>query len=65
MFSQLTAQDTHWTVLLSTLATASMIWVLYDTWRVVIGPISDQIPTECMGHPVTHAVNDTAVVDVL
>ena len=28
-------------------------------------PISDQIPTECMGHPVTHAVNDTAVVDVL
>ena len=51
--------------MLSTLATASMIWVLYDTWRVVIGPISDQIPTDCMGHPVTHAVNDTAVVDVL
>lgn len=58
MFSQLTAKDSMWTVFVSSMATASMIWVLYDAWRVSIGPISDLIPSEGMGHPVTHAVVD-------
>lgn len=58
MFSQLTDKETAWSTTVSSMATGTMILMLYDAWRVTIGPISELVPTECMGHPVATAIDE-------